>query len=90
MAINGWWTSVDHRDVGAPAVRCADHSASTVTGVARIDSSVMPEILITEETRQRLDRLRVDDESDDEMINELINIYEASERTLFHGGDTSS
>jgi hypothetical protein len=50
----------------------------------------MPEILITEETRQRLDRLRVDDESDDEMINELINIYEASERTLFHGGDTSS
>ena len=47
----------------------------------------MPEIEVSEETRDRLDRLAVDDESYDELITELINIYEAEELTLFHGGD---
>jgi len=39
----------------------------------------MPEISLDAETVERLDRLRIEDESDDE----LINIYEADERTLF-------
>ena len=47
----------------------------------------MPSIDIDEETIERLDSLRVDDESYDEVITELINIYEAEELTLFHGGD---
>ena len=47
----------------------------------------MPSIEIDEETVQRLDNLAVEDESYDEVINELINIYEAEELTLFHGGD---
>jgi hypothetical protein len=50
----------------------------------------MPELRIDEETVQRLDHLGVEDESYDEMINELTNIYEASERILFQGGDVSS
>ena len=49
----------------------------------------MPKIHIDEETVERLDNLRVDEESDDEIINELVNIYEAEEFTLFHGGDYS-
>ena len=68
----------------------ADYSPSAVKGVARLYLDVMPEILIEEETVTRLDSLRVEDQSYDEMINELINIYEASERTLSHGGDVSS
>ena len=47
----------------------------------------MPSIDIDEETAERLDSLRVEDESYDEVITELINIYEAEELTLFHGGD---
>jgi hypothetical protein len=47
----------------------------------------MPTIDIDQETADRLDGLRVDDESYDELINELINIYEAEELTLFHSGD---
>ena len=47
----------------------------------------MPQVELEEETIERLDALRVDDESYDELITELINIYEASERTLFHAGD---
>ncbi|WP_439026723.1 DUF7557 family protein [Haloarchaeobius sp. DT45] len=47
----------------------------------------MPTIEISEKTKERLDRLREEDETDDELITELINIYEASERTLFHAGD---
>jgi len=43
----------------------------------------MPEISLDAETVERLDRLRIEDESYDELINELINIYEAEERTLF-------
>ncbi|WP_336326059.1 DUF7557 family protein [Halovenus sp. HT40] len=43
----------------------------------------MPTIDIDEETIERLDALRIDDESYDEIINELINIYEAEELVLF-------
>ena len=47
----------------------------------------MTQIDLDEETIERLDRLRVEDETYDELITELINIYEASEYTLFHAGD---
>jgi len=47
----------------------------------------MPSVELTEETVERLDDLRVEDESYDEIVNELISIYEAEELTLFHGGD---
>ncbi|WP_201289173.1 DUF7557 family protein [Halovenus carboxidivorans] len=43
----------------------------------------MPAIDLDEDTVERLDNLRIDDESYDEIINELINIYEAEELTLF-------
>ena len=46
----------------------------------------MPTVELDEETIERLDSLRVDDESYDEIVNELINIYEAEELTLFHSG----
>jgi predicted CopG family antitoxin len=47
----------------------------------------MPTIEINEETVERLDSLAVEDESYDEIITELINIYEAEELTMFHAGD---
>ncbi|WP_336024985.1 DUF7557 family protein [Halobellus salinisoli] len=47
----------------------------------------MPQIHLDEETVKRLDALRVEDEDYDEIVTELINIYEAGELTLFHGGD---
>lgn len=47
----------------------------------------MPSIELDEETVRRLDDLRIEDESYDEIVNELINIYEAEELTLFHAGD---
>jgi predicted CopG family antitoxin len=47
----------------------------------------MPTLEVDEETVERLDGLRVEDESYQEIINELINIYQAEELTLFHGGD---
>ncbi|MFB6196473.1 MAG: hypothetical protein ABEI80_09905 [Haloplanus sp.] len=47
----------------------------------------MPQIHVDERTIDRLDDLREDGEEYDEIINELINIYEAEELTLFHGGD---
>jgi len=46
----------------------------------------MPTIELDEETIERLEELRVEDESHDEIINELINIYEAEELTLFRPG----
>ncbi|WP_293031880.1 hypothetical protein [Natronococcus sp.] len=46
----------------------------------------MPTVELEEETVERLDGLRIEDESDDELVMELINIYEASEYTLFHAG----
>ncbi|ELY93373.1 hypothetical protein C483_05388 [Natrialba hulunbeirensis JCM 10989] len=47
----------------------------------------MPQIELDEETIERLDGIRIEDESYDELVMELINIYEASELTLFHAGD---
>jgi hypothetical protein len=47
----------------------------------------MGQIELDDETVDRLDRLRVEDEEYDEIITELINIYRASEMTLFHSGD---
>ena len=47
----------------------------------------MPEVHLDQETIDRLDKLRVDDESYDDVVTELINIYEAEELTLAHGGD---
>ncbi len=55
-----------------------------------VKNRTMPKITLDEETVSRLDSLRVEDESYDEIVNELINIYEAEELTLFHGGDYSS
>ena len=46
----------------------------------------MTEVTLDEDTVERLDQLRVDEESYDEIITELINIYETEERTLFRGG----
>jgi hypothetical protein len=47
----------------------------------------MPEVTLSEETVERLDGLRQEDENYDEIITELINIYEAEELTLFRTGD---
>jgi predicted CopG family antitoxin len=47
----------------------------------------MPTVELDEETIERLDALRVEEESYEEIINELINIYEAEELTLFRAGD---
>ncbi|WP_176548180.1 hypothetical protein [Natrinema sp. CBA1119] len=47
----------------------------------------MPSVELDEETIERLEALRVEDESHDELVTELINIYEASEYTMFHAGD---
>ncbi len=46
----------------------------------------MPEVELEEETLERLDDLKIEDESYDELINELINIYEVEELTLFRSG----
>jgi len=47
----------------------------------------MTSIELGEETLDRLDGLRVEEETDDEIITELITIYEAEEMTLFRAGD---
>ncbi|WP_251330463.1 DUF7557 family protein [Haloplanus pelagicus] len=47
----------------------------------------MPQIHLDDETVARLDSLRQEDEEYDEIVTELINIYEAEELTLFHSGD---
>lgn len=47
----------------------------------------MPEVNLADETVERLDDLSIDDETYDEIINELINIYEATEMSLAYGGD---
>lgn len=49
----------------------------------------MPTVTLDEETLERLDGLRTEDESYDEIINELIGIYRAEELTLHHAGDDS-
>ncbi|WP_449272214.1 DUF7557 family protein [Halorhabdus rudnickae] len=47
----------------------------------------MTSIELDEETVERLDALRIEDVSYDEIVTELINIYEAEELTLFRTGD---
>ncbi|MFC3476362.1 DUF7557 family protein [Halobacterium litoreum] len=47
----------------------------------------MPKVMLSEETVERLEGLQEDDESYDELVTELLNIYEAEELTLFHSGD---
>jgi len=47
----------------------------------------MAEVELADETIERLDALRIDDESYDEIVTELINIYETEELTLSYGGD---
>jgi len=47
----------------------------------------MPQIHLDDKTVERLDGLRQADEEYDAIVTELINIYEAEELTLFHGGD---
>lgn len=42
----------------------------------------MPKVDLDEQTIERLDALQIEDESYDELVNELINIYEAGEMTL--------
>jgi len=45
----------------------------------------MPQVHLDEGTIERLDALRVDEESYDEIVTELINIYEAQELTIQYG-----
>lgn len=47
----------------------------------------MPTVELSDETIKRLDSLRVEDETYDELVSELISIYEAEELTLFKAGD---
>ncbi|MES3160344.1 MAG: hypothetical protein PPP55_02085 [Halorubrum sp.] len=47
----------------------------------------MPQVHLDDETVERLDALRRDDEEYDELVNELINIYEASELALYRGSE---
>lgn len=47
----------------------------------------MPDVTLSEETIEQLESLQVEDESYDEIVNELINIYQATELTLFKAGD---
>lgn len=47
----------------------------------------MPTVELDAETIDRLESLRVDEESYDEIVNELFDIYETQELTLFHVGD---
>lgn len=57
-----------------------------VKGVGGVIRS-MPKIQVSEETVERLDNLQLEDETYDEIITELINIYQAEELTLFRSGD---
>ena len=50
----------------------------------------MPRVKLSEETIDRLDSLRIDDESYDEVVTELINIYEAEELTISYGSGGSN
>ncbi|WP_435347005.1 DUF7557 family protein [Haloarchaeobius sp. HRN-SO-5] len=47
----------------------------------------MPQVELSDTTVERLDSLRIDDESYDELVTELLNIYEAEELTMFRTGD---
>ena len=45
----------------------------------------MPDVELSEGTVERLDALKIDDESYDEVVTGLINIYEAEELTISYG-----
>jgi hypothetical protein len=45
----------------------------------------MPQVELSAETVERLDDLKIDDESYDEVVTELINIYEAEGLTISYG-----
>ena len=47
----------------------------------------MVRIELEEGTVDRLDDLRQDDETYDDLVTELLNIYEAEELTMFRSGD---
>lgn len=47
----------------------------------------MPQVHLEDETVARLDALRRGEEDYDDVVSELINIYEAEELTLHHSGD---
>ena len=47
----------------------------------------MPRTDLDKEPVDRINNLRIEDETDDEIINELINIYQAEELTLSFAGD---
>ena len=49
----------------------------------------MPRIELNEETVERLDALRTDEESYDDLVSELVSIYEAEERSMATGPDES-
>ena len=50
--------------------------------------SHVPQITLDESTVDELDSLRFDDESYDEIVTELINIYEAQEFTIQYGSNS--
>jgi len=72
--------------VGSVVGACRGPCGDTLKSLP-VEHSRMPTIDIDEETIERLDSLRVEDESYEEIINELINIYQAEELTLFRAGD---
>ena len=47
----------------------------------------MVQVTLSSETVSRLDDLREADETYDEIVTELLNIYEVEELTLFRSGD---
>ncbi|MFQ3295652.1 MAG: hypothetical protein ACI9PP_002268 [Halobacteriales archaeon] len=47
----------------------------------------MAKIHLDEETVDRLDQLRIEEESYDQVVTELINIYEAEGLTIHRSGD---
>ena len=47
----------------------------------------MATIELGDETGERLGGLRSRNESYDQIVTELVNVYQAEELTLFHGGE---
>lgn len=47
----------------------------------------MVQIELSDDTVERLDELRETEETYDEIVTELLNIYEVEELTLFRSGD---
>jgi len=70
---------------------CGHHAGKNLPAPAFMSSAVvvsdMPQVKLSEETVERLDSLQTEDESYDELVEELLNIYEAEELTMFRSGD---